>query len=90
MKIKEGFVVRQLADHYVVVPVNTQQTNFHGMIQLNETGAFLWKQFGEETTEEAVVQAVLDTYEITSEKAQEDVEQFIQQLKGAELFCEEH
>lgn len=34
MKIKSGFIIRKLADNFVIVPVNNQNS-FHGMIQLN-------------------------------------------------------
>ena len=42
MKIKSGFVLRQLADTWVVLPLLSQSLNFNGMLTLNETGAFLW------------------------------------------------
>ena len=42
MKIKQGFVVRKVGDSHVVVPVGELSKTFHGMINLNETGAFLW------------------------------------------------
>lgn len=43
MKIKEDFVLRKVADSYVVVPVNKLTLDFNGIINLNETGAFLLK-----------------------------------------------
>ena len=78
MKIREGFVIRELADHYVVVSISTEKTSFQGMIQLNETGAFLWKQFSTETDKESVIKNLLDTYDVTPEQAEKDVENFIQ------------
>ena len=43
MKIKEDFVLRKVADSYVVVPVNKLTLDFNGIINLNETGAFLFE-----------------------------------------------
>ena len=43
MKIKEDFILRKVADSYVVVPVNNMSLDFNGIINLNETGAFLFK-----------------------------------------------
>lgn len=88
MKIREGFVMRELVDHYVVVSVNTEKTNFQGMIQLNETGAFLWNEFSKEEDKDSAVSSLLENYEVTPEKAEKDVESFIQKLSEAGLFCE--
>ena len=43
MKIKNGFILRNVSDAYVVVAVGEAAKDFNGMITLNETGAFLWK-----------------------------------------------
>ena len=51
MKIKKGFVLRVVGGENVVVPVGEMSKSFHGMINLNETGAFLWRFFSEEHTD---------------------------------------
>ena len=43
MKIKDDFILRKVADSYVVVPVNSMTFDFNGIINLNETGAFLFE-----------------------------------------------
>ncbi len=43
MKIKDDFILRKVADTYVVVPVNSMTLDFNGIINLNETGAFLFE-----------------------------------------------
>ena len=43
MKIREGFILREVAGVFAAVPVEGESRQFHGMIQLNETGAFLWR-----------------------------------------------
>ena len=57
MKIKNGFIVREVGGENVVVPVGEMSKVFHGMINLNETGAFLWKFFSQEHTLEEGVSA---------------------------------
>lgn len=52
IKIKEGFLLRKVAGDHVVVPVGEAGKVFHGMIRLNDTGAFLWEQCRKETTKE--------------------------------------
>ena len=44
MKIKDDFVLRKVADLYVVVTVNSLTLAFNGVINLTETGAFLFEK----------------------------------------------
>lgn len=76
MKIKNGFVVRKVGGECVVVPVGEMSKNFHGMINLNETGEFLWKFFTEEHTVEEGVQALLKEYDVEEDVARADVQAF--------------
>ena len=76
MKIKEGFVVRKIANQYMAVPVGARAKELHGMIGLNETAAFLWELLKEDRTEEELVTLLYDEYEISEEKALETVKKF--------------
>ena len=80
MKIKNGFVVRSVGGENVVVPVGEMSKKFHGMINLNETGAFLWKFYTQERSVEEGVSALCGEYEVEREIAQADVERFVQTI----------
>ena len=80
MKIKNGFVLRVVGGESVVVPVGEMSKKFHGMINLNETGAFLWKFFTEEHTVDEGVQALLNEYEVEESLARTDVETFVKTI----------
>ena len=80
MKIKKGFVLRVVGGENVVVPVGEMSKTFHGMINLNETGAFLWRFFSEEHTLQEGVEALCNEYVVSVEIAQADVEKFINTL----------
>ena len=86
MKIKEGFAKRNIAGSEIVVPVGENALQFNGMITLNESGAFFWDCLKEETTKEEIVKKVLEIYDVTPEKANEDVEKFIVMLRENELL----
>ena len=78
MKIKEGFILRQICGEYVVVGEGLAQVNFNKMLSLNESAAYLWKSVsGKEFTEEDLVQLLLDQYEVSREVAQKDVEKLV-------------
>ncbi len=76
MKIKKGFVLRVVGGESVVVPVGEMSKQFHGMINLNQTGAFLWKFFCEYHTVEEGVDALCGEYDVDRERAFADVERF--------------
>ena len=80
MKIKKGFVVREVGGETVVVPVGAMSKTFHGMINLNETGAFLWSFFQTEHSVEEGVKALLGEYDVDEEIAKLDVEKFVATL----------
>lgn len=82
MKIKSGFVVRKVGGESVVVPVGEMSKQFHGMINLNETGAFLWEFYTVEHTIEEGVNALLGEYDVEKEVAQADVETFVKTIKS--------
>ena len=80
MKIKRGFVVRSVGGEYVVVPVGALSKTFRGMINLNETGAFLWRFFSEERTKEEAVNALKNEYDADEETLALDVDKFMEIL----------
>lgn len=80
MKIKKGFVLRVVGGEHVVVPVGEMSKRFHGMINLNETGAFLWRFYTEEHTLEEGVDALCGEYEVERDRASADVERFFDVL----------
>lgn len=88
MKIKNGFVKRNIAGSEIVVPVGKTASEFNGMITLNESGAFFWDCLLEDTTAEEVVAKVLDIYDVTPEKAAADVNKFISMLRENDLLDE--
>ena len=77
MKIKKGFVLRNVGGEFVVVPVGEMSKNFHGMINLNETGAFLWEFYTQEHTVDEGVAAMLAEYDAEEEIIRRDVETFV-------------
>ena len=80
MKIKDGYILRDVAGSHIVVPLGSAELDLGGMMTLNEVGAFVWRALEQETTEAAVVQALLAEYDIDKETATQDVHRYIQKL----------
>lgn len=86
MKIKDGFVKREIAGSYIVVPVGNTIEEFNGMITLNESGSFFWDCFKKDITLEQAVKTVTDEYDIDPQTAAKDIENFIELLKTNNLL----
>lgn len=83
MKIKDGFVFQEIADDYIVVPVGETTNDVHGIIKLNETGAFLWKCMTEnDLSFEELAELLVKKYSLGKEDAQKDVNNFIVKLNS--------
>lgn len=85
MKIKEGFILHKIADSYHVIAVGKVVKNFNGIINLNQTGAFLWEKLSIGATEEELIKFLISEYGIDIETATSDVSKFTKGLKEAGL-----
>jgi len=81
MKIEKEFILREIAGDYILVPVGKAASEFNGMININETGAFLFQQLQEDVSVEQLVEVLCQEYEVDQKQALEDVESFIAHLK---------
>lgn len=81
MKIKNGFVLRQVAGQAVVLP-GGDDLDLNMMITLNDTGAFLWARMQQETDEDALVAALLGEYDVDNETARRAVAAFVEKLNA--------
>lgn len=83
MKIKEGYVLRQVASKWVILPIGEAAANFNGMISLNGSGVLLFKALEEGGDREALADALMNEYEVERERALDDVDAFIAALVKA-------
>jgi len=86
MKIKKGFMLRSVGGRHVVVAIGKASEEFNGLIKLNETGAFLWKQLEKGTTYDDMLSALLNEYEVDEATARQGIDAFIETAKNANLI----
>lgn len=73
MKIKDGFILREMCGEHIVAAEGLQHINFNKLISLNATAAYLWENLiGKEFTVEMMAQLLIDKYEIDMELAMKD------------------
>lgn len=79
MKLKEGFILRQVAGQTVVLPTGGE-LDLNMMITLNGTGKFLWELLDKGAEEAELVAALLAEYDVDEATAKVSVENFIAKL----------
>ena len=84
LKAKKGFLLRKLGTEYMVVAIGEASKSFNGMIRMNETGAFYWKELEKGTTEDELVAKTMERFtDVKEETARQDVHAFLQSISIA-------
>ena len=88
MKLVPGFVVREVGGKTLAVATGKLAEKFHGMITLSGSGKEIFEALREETTEEKIVDKLLEIYAVDRETAESDVNRFVGELRKAGLLVE--
>ena len=86
MKLKEGFLLREVAGQNVVLPTGAA-LDLNAMITLNDTGCTLWKRLERGAERDELVAALLDEYEVDAPTAENAVDGFVARLKELDLLA---
>ena len=86
MKLKDGFLVREVAGQTVVLPMGGD-LDLDMMITLNDTGKFLWERLAVGAEETELVGALLAEYDVTEELAAQSVAAFVARLKELDFLA---
>ena len=88
MKLHGEFVVRQVMDVTVAIPVGQTALQLSGMILLNDVSQVIWACLEQETDLDRIIAAVTDTFEVSSEEARTDILEFLEKLRKLQLLEE--
>ena len=84
MKIKEGFVLRNIGDNYMVVGEGLAQIDFNKIISLNSTAAFLWKAVqGKDFDAQTLRDLLLGEYDVDEATALRDATSLMEKWAAA-------
>ena len=82
MKLLSSIQLTELGGEFVAVPVGEAAERFRGIIRLNETAAFIVKRLQEETTREALIEALSEEYDGPREQFASGVDGVLEQLRS--------
>ena len=81
MKINKNFVLRNVVNTWVILPLSDKTVDFNDMITLNESGVLLWKALENGADTDALVAALLGEYIVSEQEARADVDVFLGKLR---------
>jgi serine protease inhibitor len=80
MKVKDGFVLRNVVDEYIVMPTGDNIAKFDGAVVLNEVSAFVFEQMKRPVSREDLLEAVLNEFEVDEATAKADLDALLEKL----------
>lgn len=80
MKVKENFVLRQVAQAWVIMPLGQEMIDLGGMLMLNESGVLLWRCLEQGCDMQALTDALVTEFGISPEQASADAKEFVEKL----------
>lgn len=86
MKIREGFMLCEVAGETVAVPSVDGELNMNLIVNLNGTGKFLWEKLAVGAEEEELVVALLQEYDVDRTTAERSVRSFVAKLADAHFL----
>lgn len=89
MRISDQYMLRQVADEYLVIPVGEAALKVKGLIGLSESGSLLYRRLQSGCTEEELVSALLAEYDIDAQTARADTHAFLEQMRRMGILIEE-
>ena len=81
MKIKEGFVLRKVANQAIVIAVGKASESFKGMIKMNQTSKDIWNYIQNGVDVEDIVLEKKKKYDVDETVIRKDVLYIISVLR---------
>ena len=88
MRMKEGFVLHQIGGEFMAVATGEAAENFTGFVRSNETAGYIFELLQQDTTEEAIVDAMCERYVADRETIAKDVAGVIEKIRTAGFLDE--
>ena len=89
MKAKDGFVLRNIMDEFVLMPTGENINQFNGTVLFNAQAAFLWEKLQNPVSREDLLSAMLDEYDVDEPTAARDLDAALEKFKTLGLIAEE-
>ena len=88
MRTNENYVLREIDEESILIPIGEASEHLNGMIHLTPTAAFICKEVDNSNSLEEIIQKLMEKYEVTEEIAKRDVYGFLTELYKRNMVLE--
>lgn len=88
MKLKDGIVTNSIDGESFAIATGKAAREFNGLIKNNPSAAFIFELLKTEQTEDSIVAAMLEKYEVDESTVRADVKALLELLKSKNLIEE--
>lgn len=81
MKIKDGFIMKDVAGSKVVLPLGERQAEIRGIITFNDIGAEVFNMLDGTNSVEEIIAKIVKDYDAPYETVKSDVEKLIEKMR---------
>ena len=89
MKVSDQFILRNIADEYLLIPVGEAAISVKGLIALSESGVVLYEKLKNGASKTELVAALMAEYDVTEGVASQDTEAFLDQMRRLHMLVED-
>ena len=88
MKLKNGIVTNSIDGESFAIATGEASKEFNGLIKNNPTAAFIFELLKTEQTEDSIVKAMTDKYDVDEATVTADVNELLNLLKSKNIIEE--
>ena len=87
-KKNDAMVSRKIGDEFILVPIRQNVGDLESIYTLNETAACIWECIDGKTRVKEIREKIVGEFDVTSEEAEKDLLEHLQQLEAIKAICE--
>ena len=88
MKIKDGYILKDVAGEKIVIATGEQKLNFNGVMTFNSVGADVFNMLDGTNSVEDIANKISQDYGVSVERVKTDVKNLIKKMKEHNLLDE--
>lgn len=86
MQLIKDHILRKVGKNIVLVPFSDRETDFDGMIVLNQTGEFICRKLEQDISREELIRNLAEEYDENIETVEKDTDVFLAQLAECHML----
>ncbi|WP_294725549.1 PqqD family protein [uncultured Fusobacterium sp.] len=88
MRLKDDFILHNTGEDFVIIATGEATKNFNGIIKLNNMGGEIVGLLTTDISEEEIIKAIVEKYEVEYETAKEDILNLLDSLRKAGVILD--